>query len=91
MKKREIIDQIAYTIGESDKTVTNVIDTFIDMITDNLINNEPVDIQGFAKFESVTQAARMVKNPKTGELVQKAEKLIPKCRFKPTFKTKIAE
>ena len=89
MKKQELVELIASKTGENNKTVSTIIDSFIETIGDQLKNNEPVDIYGFAKFESVMQSARIVKNPRTGETKENPAKLVPKCRFKSAIKNKL--
>ena len=89
MKKQDLVEIVASKTGESNKVVSTIIDTMIDVIGDQLKNNEPVDIYGFAKFESVQQNARLVRNPKTGEIKENPAKLVPKCRFKSAIKNRL--
>ena len=86
MKKQDLIEIVGSKTGESNQVVTNIINTMIEVISDQLKANEPVDIHGFAKFESVQQNARLVRNPKTGEIKENPAKLVPKCRFKSAIK-----
>lgn len=89
MKKTELINAIATKCGESNKVVDSVVTSFIEVIKESMANNEPVDIYGFAKFESVVQPERTVRNPKTGETKISPAKKAPKCRFKPLVKNEL--
>ena len=58
-----------------------VIDGFTDVVTAVVSKGEPVSIPGFAKFVKVNRAARMGRNPATGEAIRiKASK---KARITP--------
>jgi DNA-binding protein HU-beta len=63
------------------KTVVSVLDGFTDVVTAVVSKGEPVSIPGFAKFVKVDRAARMGRNPATGETIRiKASK---KARITP--------
>ncbi len=63
------------------KTVVTVLDGFTDVVTAVVSKGEPVAIPGFAKFVKVDRAARMGRNPATGESIRiKASK---KARITP--------
>lgn len=86
MKKSELIEIVSSKLGENKVNVAAVIDSTLDAIKEALIAGDVVDIYGFAKFESVTQPARLVRNPKTGETKENPSKKVPKCRFKSAIK-----
>jgi len=52
------------------KTVDAVLKGFTDVTTAVVAKGEPVAISGFAKFARVDRAARMARNPATGEPVK---------------------
>lgn len=89
MKKQELIEKISASTGQSIKDVSSIVEATITTITNALTSGDVVDIYGFAKFEAVEQAARIVKNPKTGETKENPAKMVPKCRFKGSFKEKL--
>lgn len=89
MKKHELIEVLASKTGESKAVIGIILESFVDTIGETLKKNESVDITGFAKFEAVEQAARIVRNPKTGETKENPAKLVPKCRFKTAVKNKL--
>jgi len=61
--------------------VAAVLDGFTDVVTAVVSKGEPVSIPGFAKFVKVDRAARMGRNPATGESIRiKASK---KARITP--------
>jgi DNA-binding protein HU-beta len=63
------------------KTVIAVLDGFTDVVTAVVSKGEPISIPGFAKFVKVDRAARMGRNPATGETIRiKASK---KARITP--------
>jgi DNA-binding protein HU-beta len=81
MNKRELAKAVAVQADIELKTVAAVLDGFTDVVTAVVSKGEPVAIPGFAKFVKVDRAARMGRNPATGETIRiKASK---KARITP--------
>jgi DNA-binding protein HU-beta len=81
MNKRELAKSVAVQADVELKTVTTVLDGFTDVVTAVVSKGEPISIPGFAKFVKVDRAARMGRNPATGETIRiKASK---KARITP--------
>jgi DNA-binding protein HU-beta len=81
MNKRELAKAVAVQSDVDLKTVATVLDGFTDVVTAVVSKGEPVAIPGFAKFVKVDRAARMGRNPATGESIRiKASK---KARITP--------
>jgi DNA-binding protein HU-beta len=81
MNKRELARAVAVQSDVELKTVVSVLDGFTDVVTAVVSKGEPVSIPGFAKFVKVDRAARMGRNPATGETIRiKASK---KARITP--------
>ncbi|HTX62677.1 MAG TPA: HU family DNA-binding protein [Acidimicrobiales bacterium] len=88
MNRRELIRAVAAHTADDVKHVEAVISGVTDVITAVVAKGEPVTIQGFAKFAKVERAARMGRNPRTGEAIRiKASKRVrvsPMKAFKDT-------
>jgi len=81
MNKRDLAKAVAVQSDVDVKTVTSVLEAFTDVVTHAVSKGEPVAIAGFAKFAKVERAARMGRNPATGEAIRiKASK---KARITP--------
>lgn len=81
MNKRELAKSVAVQANVEVKTVVAVLDGFTEVVTAVVAKGEPVSIPGFAKFVKVNRAARMGRNPATGETIRiKASK---KARITP--------
>jgi DNA-binding protein HU-beta len=81
MNKRELAKSVAVQADVDLKTVSNVLESFTDVVTAVVSKGEPVAITGFAKFVKVDRPARMGRNPATGETIRiKASK---KARITP--------
>ena len=55
--------------------------SILNCITDRLIQGDRVEIRGFGSFDVTRRAARIARNPKTGEAVAVPAKCVP--HFKP--------
>jgi nucleoid DNA-binding protein len=67
MNKIELEAAIAEKAGVPKKVVAEVISAQLAIITDTLANGESVKLTGFATLSVKDSAARVGKNPKTGE------------------------
>jgi DNA-binding protein HU-beta len=81
MNRRDLVKAIAAQTETDVKTVDAVLKGFTDVTTAVVSKGEPVAITGFCKFSKVERAARMGRNPATGEAIKiKASK---KARITP--------
>jgi DNA-binding protein HU-beta len=77
MNRRELIRAVAAQTAQDAKLVESVISGATDVITAVVAKGEAVTVQGFAKFAKVERAARMGRNPRTGEQIRiKASKRV---------------
>ena len=89
MNKKEIIKQISVKTGYSQKDITEVIESFLYTITDELARGNDVSLTGFGKFVVQERAARNGVNPKTGEKIQIAATKTPKFKASSTLKNAV--
>jgi DNA-binding protein HU-beta len=81
LNRRELVNAVAAQAELDAKQVDAVLRSFTDVVTAVVSKGEPVAISGFCKFSKVERAARMGRNPATGEPVKiKASK---KARITP--------
>ena len=81
MNRRELINAVASHVDAEAKEVDKVLSGFTEVVTSTVARGEQVAISGFAKFAKVERAARMGRNPATGEPIHiKASK---KARITP--------
>ncbi len=78
MNRRELVAAIAEATGEDKKLVDSMLKATTDTITENVGKGDPVVISGFAKFAKIERAARMGRNPATGEPIKIAAKTTAK-------------
>src|SRR5258705_9962342 len=70
MTRGDLVRPIAAKPETDVKTVDAVLKGFTDVTTAVVSKGEPVAISGFAKFAKVERAARMGRNPATGETIR---------------------
>lgn len=80
MKKEELIRSIADKTELAKKDVEVMLNSFIDVVKEQLGQGEEVMLAGFGKFFVRERAGRMGRNPQTGEEIE-----IPACKV-PAFK-----
>ena len=80
MNKTELIAAMAEKADLSKKDAEAAITAAVEAITGALIEGEKVQLVGFGSFEVKTRAARVGRNPRTGEPMT-----YPACKV-PTFK-----
>ena len=76
MNKRELIEAVAASAGLSKADATKAVDGVLDSVTRTLAGGGGVSLIGFGTFSVKARAARMGRNPRTGEAIQiKASKV----------------
>jgi len=70
MNRRELVAVLAERTETDKRTADAALQAFIDTVTATVAKGEPVAISGFAKFARVDRAARMGRNPATGEAIR---------------------
>ena len=80
MNKVELIGSVASKSEISKKDVEKVINAFTNVVTDTLVDGDKVVITGFGTFDVVERAARIGRNPQTGESIEIGASKSPKFK-----------
>jgi DNA-binding protein HU-beta len=86
VNRADLIDAIAARLDGTKKDAENALDAVVDVIQRGINEGERVRVKGLGVFESVEKAARQVRNPATGELIEKAASRVPRFRPSTDFK-----
>jgi len=70
LNRKELVTAIAEELEADKKSTDEFLSVFIDVVTNTVASGEPITITGFAKFARVERAARMGRNPQTGEPIK---------------------
>ena len=81
MNRRELVAELAEELESDKKSTDEFLTAFIDVVTDTVSSGETITITGFAKFARVERAARMGRNPQTGEPIKIPAKTVVKARI----------
>ena len=82
MNKKGLSDFVAEEAGITKKDANALIGVVLNGIKTGITGEGKVTLVGFGTFSVVKRAARMARNPKTGEAISVPEKTVPK--FKPS-------
>lgn len=80
MHKTDLIGAVAQKTGKSQKEVKETLESLLNTISDTLKKGDSVTLTGFGTFSVQEVAARTVRNPRTGELLQTKKKKKPKFK-----------
>jgi DNA-binding protein HU-beta len=80
MNKQALVDLVHGIVGGTKVQAEEVVESMIDSITKTLKKGDEVSIAGLGIFSVKARAARMARNPKTGEQVKVAATRVPKFR-----------
>lgn len=80
MNKSELVYEVTNRLDVTRKEAEDVIDCFLELIAENLVNGDKVVLSGFGTFEIRNRVSRSGVNPRTGERID-----IP-CQKTPAFK-----
>jgi len=89
LNKTELIDAISDTVG-SRATASRAVEAIVDQIQRSVAVGEKVAISGFGVFERAERAARLGRNPATGEAVKIKKSQTPKFRPGSDFKAYVS-
>jgi len=89
VNKAELIDALAVRLGEK-KSATAALDAVLAEVQAAVTKGDKVSITGFGVFEKRVRAARMARNPRTGEAVKVKKTAIPAFRAGAGFKDMVA-
>ena len=91
MNKTELIAAVAEKADLSKKDAEAAITAAVEAITGALIEGEKVQLVGFGSFEVKTRAARVGRNPKTGEEIPISEASLPVFKAGKALKDAVAK
>ena len=80
MNKTELIAAVAEKAELSKKDAEKAVKAFTDVVTEELVKGEKVQLVGFGNFEVSASAARVARNPKTGEPLNVEASKTPKFK-----------
>lgn len=86
MNRQELIERIAKDTEESKAAVDRVLASFIDNVQKAVAKGDKVTLTGFGSFERVKTAARVGRNPATGDTLKIAASKRPKFSAGASFK-----
>ena len=89
MNRSELAKAFAERIEATPRQAREHIDALVDLITETVSRGEDVAISGFAKFRRVDRAARIGRNPATGEPVKIKAKRVAKITPLKAFKDSV--
>lgn len=79
MNKTQLVDALADRLGDR-RTAAAAVEGLLETIVDKVRSGETVTLTGFGVFESRARAARVARNPRTGETVEVPATTVPAFR-----------
>lgn len=70
MIKRELVRELSKKVEMPQKDVMKIVDTLCEIVSDELTKGENVKMNGFGSFQRSTRAAKVGRNPITGEQIE---------------------
>ena len=80
MNKTELVNEMCAQTKLTKKDVEAVLNSFVDVVTNELKNGERVQLVGFGTFEVAERAARVGRNPATKETIEIPASKAPKFK-----------
>ena len=90
MNKAELIDALTDKLGSDRRSATAAVENVVDTIVRAVHKGESVTITGFGVFEQRRRAARVARNPRTGETVKVKPTSVPAFRPGAQFKAVVS-
>ena len=77
MTKAELVEIIATETGVSKKDTAEIVEMIMENIGKALVAGDRIELRGFGSFKVKTRAARLARNPRTGDRVDVPAKRVP--------------
>jgi DNA-binding protein HU-beta len=90
MNKAELIDVLTDKLGTDRRQATAAVENVVDTIVRAVHKGDSVTITGFGVFEQRRRAARVARNPRTGETVRVKPTSVPAFRPGAQFKAVVS-
>ena len=90
MNKAELIDVLTKKLNTDRRTATEAVENIVDTIVRAVHKGDSVTITGFGVFEQRRRAARVARNPRTGETVKVKPTSVPAFRPGAQFKAVVS-
>jgi DNA-binding protein HU-beta len=90
MNKAELIDVLTDKLGSDRRSATAAVENVVDTIVRAVHKGDSVTITGFGVFEQRRRAARVARNPRTGETVKVKPTSVPAFRPGAQFKAVVS-
>jgi DNA-binding protein HU-beta len=95
VNKSGLVDRVANAAGVDKRKAEAAVDALVEAIVESTRSGERVSIHGFGTFSKTSRAARMGRNPRTGDAVPIAAsmgvKFAPATAFKSVLNAKAAK
>jgi len=86
MNKQELVTMLSDKTNVTKAAAERFLNSFIETVSDALVEGDKVQIIGFGTFETRERAARTARNPQTGEAMKVAAKHAPAFKAGKAFK-----
>jgi DNA-binding protein HU-beta len=86
VNKKELVEAVAKSTGETKRAVGDVIDATLNTIEKQVKRGERVTLPGFGTFSRRSRAARQARNPQTGEPIKVKASKVPAFKAGTGFK-----
>lgn len=90
MNKAELIDVLTQKLGSDRRQATAAVENVVDTIVRAVHKGDSVTITGFGVFEQRRRAARVARNPRTGETIKVKPTSVPAFRPGAQFKAVVS-
>ena len=90
LKKSELIEELAKKTGLTRTDAQRAIEGLSDVVHQQVAAGNVVPLPGIGKIQAVTRKARQVRNPQTGEVMEKGEHMAPRFTIAKPLKEHLA-
>lgn len=78
--KSHVISLVAEDLDITEERVGKIVESFLNILIEKFKKGETVSFSGFGTFHAVNVKGRIIKSPKTGEMIKVRERVVIKFR-----------
>jgi len=89
--KHDLVVEVSKQTGLTQSDAKIVVEEFIEALSRMLEESQTIEIRGFGTFYTKVRKPRPARNPKTGQVIPLAKRLVPLFKYSSALKKRISE
>lgn len=87
--KQELVLEVAKRTGLTQAEIKISVEQFLNSLSEMIVEGQSIEIRGFGTFYTKLRKPRPARNPRTGQVIELGERVVPLFKFSNELKKRI--